>query len=142
MLDLLHWNTTLRMDVTTAARRTEETDRVHSQGLVALSVNGNHITEEGIGILRRAIKSNFWVLGLNIANNRIEKAGIDVLINSLRDNNALHAVLIGGNPGTPLYQSPSLLSYVYVVKYKCYTSFLMYMSNMRFLLEDRIDGYK
>jgi hypothetical protein len=50
MLDLLHWNTTLRMDVNTAAKRTEETDRVHSQGLVALSVNGNSITEEGIGM--------------------------------------------------------------------------------------------
>eukprot|EP00596_Hydrurales_sp_CCMP1899_P000353 CAMPEP_0119053064 /NCGR_PEP_ID=MMETSP1177-20130426/74171_1 /TAXON_ID=2985 /ORGANISM="Ochromonas sp, Strain CCMP1899" /LENGTH=941 /DNA_ID=CAMNT_0007032877 /DNA_START=124 /DNA_END=2949 /DNA_ORIENTATION=+ len=99
MLDLLHWNTTLRMDVNTAAKRTEETDRVHSQGLVALSVNGNSITEEGIGTLKRAIKSNFWVLGLNIANNKIEKSGIDILLHSLRDNNALHAVLIGGNPG-------------------------------------------
>jgi hypothetical protein len=49
--------------------------------------------------LKRAIKSNFWVLGLNIANNKIEKSGIDVLLHSLRDNNALHAVLIGGNPG-------------------------------------------
>jgi hypothetical protein len=65
MLDTLFWNTTLRYDPTAVSGTvaTEETDRVFSQGLVALSVNGNHITEKGIGALRRAIRNNHWFLG-------------------------------------------------------------------------------
>lgn len=37
--------------------------------------------------------------GLNIANNTIDHDGVDLLVRSLRDNNALHALLLGGNPG-------------------------------------------
>ena len=37
--------------------------------------------------------------GLNIANNTIDHDGVDLLVRSLRDNSALHALLLGGNPG-------------------------------------------
>ena len=37
--------------------------------------------------------------GLNIANNKIGREGISMLVRSLRNNDALHTVLLGGNPG-------------------------------------------
>jgi hypothetical protein len=72
---------------------------VFSQGLIALSVNGNEITGKGIGSLRMSVRNNHWFLGLNLANNRIEEDGIELLVRSLKHNSAMHAVLIGGNPG-------------------------------------------
>lgn len=68
MLDSLYWNATLRLDPTAistavAVKPTVETDLVCSQGLVALSLNGNCITDIGIGFVRRAVKSNHWILG-------------------------------------------------------------------------------
>jgi hypothetical protein len=39
------------------------------------------------------------ITGLNIANNKIGKEGITMLVRSLRNNDALHTVLLGGNPG-------------------------------------------
>ena len=36
---------------------------------------------------------------MNIANNSIEAEGVDSLVRSLQSNNALHALLLGGNPG-------------------------------------------
>jgi hypothetical protein len=68
MLDTLFWNTTLRSDPlavsgTAAAKRTQETNRVLSSGLVAISINGNNITKSGIDFIRRAISTNHWFLG-------------------------------------------------------------------------------
>ena len=39
------------------------------------------------------------MIGLNIANNTIDHDGVDLLVRSLKDNSALHALLLGGNPG-------------------------------------------
>jgi hypothetical protein len=68
MLDTLFWNTTLRSDPlavsgTAAAKRSQETNRVLSSGLVAISINGNNITKSGIDFIRRAISTNHWFLG-------------------------------------------------------------------------------
>lgn len=67
MLDSLYWNATLRLDlIARDAKPTVETDLVCCQGLVALSLNGNYITDIGMGFVRRAIKSNHWLLGEDI----------------------------------------------------------------------------
>ena len=67
-MDSLFWNTTLRSDYTTvpscvSAKEKEESDLVFSEGLVALSLMGNKISDQGVGFLRRAIHSNHWLLG-------------------------------------------------------------------------------
>lgn len=38
-------------------------------------------------------------VGLNIANNLIDHDGVELLVRSIRNNTALHAILLGGNPG-------------------------------------------
>lgn len=68
VLDSSFWNTTLRSDCTVIRsnvnkREKEESDLVFSQGLVALSLMGNKISDKGLGFLRRAIHSNHWLLG-------------------------------------------------------------------------------
>lgn len=68
MLDNLFWNTTLRSDALTmsensASRHSHETNLVLSSGLVALSVNGNKITNIGAEIIRKSIHKNHWLLG-------------------------------------------------------------------------------
>ena len=68
MLDNLFWNTTLRSDALTMsenspARHSHETNLVLSSGLVAVSVNGNKITNIGAEIIRKSIYKNHWLLG-------------------------------------------------------------------------------
>ena len=68
ILDTLFWNVTLRSHTTAistieTAKQSKESDFVFSEGLVALSLNGNNITEVGIGYLRSALHSNHWFLG-------------------------------------------------------------------------------
>ena len=68
MLDTMFWNATLKADPqslsgTAAAERTKQTNRVLSSGLVAISLNGNHITKNGLDILQKVIATNHWFLG-------------------------------------------------------------------------------
>lgn len=64
----MFWNVTLRSHTTAistieTAKQSEESDFVFSEGLVALSLNGNNITDIGIKYLRSAVHSNHWFLG-------------------------------------------------------------------------------
>jgi hypothetical protein len=64
----LFWNVTLRSHTTAistieTAKQSEESDFVFSEGLVALSLNGNNITDNGVKYLRSAVHSNHWFLG-------------------------------------------------------------------------------
>jgi len=88
-----------------------EVDLVFSAGLVALGLRGNLITEAGLGALRRAVRSNHWVIGVDVAFNQVSHDGLTLLVESLiqAENRAMHALLIDGNPG--YLPPPPLLTY-------------------------------
>ena len=77
-----------------------DVNTVYSSGLVAISINGNHLSENGLEAIFRGLKTNHWILALNIANNQVSSAGIvEYLLPSLRANNVLHTIVLAGNPG-------------------------------------------
>jgi len=77
-----------------------EVNAMYSGGLVAMSVNGNHFSAEGMEQVFRNLKHNHWLLGLNMANNDISEDCIkNSLVSSLMANNVLHTVVFAGNPG-------------------------------------------
>ena len=68
VMDTLFWDTSLRLypfmkSGILTAQQTDELDLVFSQGLIALSLNGNEITDSGLGFIRRALRCNHWILG-------------------------------------------------------------------------------
>lgn len=77
-----------------------EVEKMYSGGLVAVSINGNYFSDEGVELLFRNLKHNHWLLGLNLANNNISKDCVkNHLMPSLFANNVLHTLVIAGNPG-------------------------------------------
>ena len=77
-----------------------DVNTVYSSGLVAISINGNNLSDKGLEGVFRGLKTNHWILALNLANNQISSDGIvNYLLPSLRANNVLHAIVLAGNPG-------------------------------------------
>mmetsp|Transcript_33550 Transcript_33550/g.74730 ORF Transcript_33550/g.74730 Transcript_33550/m.74730 type:complete len:792 (-) Transcript_33550:180-2555(-) len=100
-LDSLYWNATLRVDP--SKRHTlwnaSEIDAVYRQGLVVLSLYGNRIEGRDMYQLTRVLRGNHWLLGLNLAENNIERESMLVLVEEMLHNTVMQAVLLKGNPG-------------------------------------------
>lgn len=100
--DSLYWAATLRMDTKASidmALRSNETAYVYSQGLVACSFFGNHLTGKNILLLAQLLRKSQWLLGINLAENQLNEAAIAVLVDELQHNNILQSVLLRNNPG-------------------------------------------
>ncbi len=90
---------------------------MYSHGLVALSLWGNKISGNGILILTRLLRRNNWLLGesvvfifvarfvlmvkigLNFAENMINEIQMAILVDELKNNSVLQAVVLRNNPG-------------------------------------------
>ncbi len=103
-MDQLYWNSTLRMDLdedgnTTPGLDANDLGGVYFSGLVMLDVSRNMFTGASMPALARIVKSNHWLLGLNLRGNNIDDEGFQKLYVALEENNALETLLIGINPG-------------------------------------------
>lgn len=93
------------------SRLEQETSQVYGQGLVALSLNGNFLTEKSVLPLCRVLRMNYWLLGLNLANNRLDAEAVEVFVESLRTNTIIQSVLLKNNPGFLESSKPMVLLY-------------------------------
>lgn len=108
-LDDLYWNATLRIDANSAKEHTggaealeereERTNFVYSCGLVALSLYDNLFTGSGLRALTRVLRNNNWLLGLNLARNRLDQEAITTIVEELVHNKVIQVVLLKDNPG-------------------------------------------
>eukprot|EP01031_Cornospumella_fuschlensis_P038655 gene38655-46991_t len=76
-----------------------EDKSVLGEGLVAISLRGNLLTGDNMQGLCSELKKAFWLLGLNLADNRLSAAAIEQLLGALRANEILQVLLMRGNPG-------------------------------------------
>lgn len=110
-MDSSYWNATLRLDPTdpnNAEQLREETMKVYSCGLIALSLWGNKITGSGILGVTRLLRKNCWLLGLNLAENQINELNMAILVDDLKTNRVLQAILLRNNPGLDAFQAKVL----------------------------------
>lgn len=103
-MDQLYWNSTLRMDsnedgLTFPGLDTDELSNVYCSGLVMLDISRNQFSSACMTTLARIIKSNHWLLGLNLRGNCIDAKGFENFYPSLEENSALETLLVGINPG-------------------------------------------
>jgi hypothetical protein len=87
----------------------KETDHVYGSGLLALSLSGNKLSGKGILSLTRVLRKNYWLLGLNLADNHLDADSLQTLVSCLQSNAILQTLLLKGNPGLPTsFVSPML----------------------------------
>ena len=63
-MDTGYWNATLRIDQSEGLMIRPETIPVLSSGLLALSLTGNKLTGSKLHLIGRALRHNYWLLGL------------------------------------------------------------------------------
>jgi len=103
-MDQLYWNSTLRMDSggelgSPGGSDVDDLSHVYYSGLVMLDLSRNAFSAECIARLAQILKSNHWLLGLNLRGNNIDATGLDALSKALEENTALEIILLGNNPG-------------------------------------------
>jgi len=65
--------------------------------LVDLDISKNHVSDAGLSILSRALKTNKSIRFLNMSNNKIREDGLNVLVEFLCENTLLEELSLGGN---------------------------------------------
>jgi len=103
-MDQLYWNSTLRMDsdgglASPAGSDADDLTHVYNSGLVMVDVSHNAFTGESMPRLAQTLKSNHWLLGLNLRGNNIDADGFESLYKAVVENTALETILVGDNPG-------------------------------------------
>lgn len=111
-LDSLFWNSQLRVNYVEVAAQDVD-NSVLGRGLVAVSLFGNLIEGENIDYLIKVLRDNYWLLGLNIADNKLSHTAVAVMMNDLlTSSNKMRAVLLKDNPGLQPYTAKSLCSFM------------------------------
>ena len=111
-MDSLFWNSQLRVNY--VGNAVQDVDNsVLGLGLVAVSLFGNLIEGENIDYLIKVLRDNYWLLGLNIADNKLSHTAVAVMMNDLlSSSNKMRAVLLKDNPGLQPYTAKSLSSFM------------------------------
>ena len=108
-MDSLFWNTQLRSNYAGVGVPDDVDQSVLGLGLVAVSLFGNRIEGENIEYLIKVLRDNYWLLGLNIAENKLCHTAVAVMMNDLlTSSNKMRAVLLKDNPGLQPYTAKSL----------------------------------
>ncbi|CAM9300286.1 unnamed protein product, partial [Scytosiphon promiscuus] len=72
--------------------------RISTAGCLAVDLSGNRLGDGGVHALARALQSDTWLLGLNLAHNEITDRGAALLSVCLHHNVTLCALVLDGNP--------------------------------------------
>lgn len=95
------WNQTLRASSQELSGKYvwNDKNRIHSTGLIAVSLKGNSITDKGLDLLAPYLVDNHWLLGLKLSNNQIQERSIITFIANMSVSCGLQVVLFDGNVG-------------------------------------------
>jgi hypothetical protein len=95
--DALFWNATLRTDpyLSDKQRIREDTQFVYSRSLVALSLFGNKIKGDDMASFNGIISNNYWLLGLNLAGNKISQENLDNFVDSVKKSKLFRRFFCG-----------------------------------------------
>ncbi|CAM9982817.1 unnamed protein product, partial [Hapterophycus canaliculatus] len=72
--------------------------RISTAGCLAVDLSGNRLGDGGVHALARALQSDTWLLGLNLAHNEVTDRGAALLSVCLNHNVTLCALVLDGNP--------------------------------------------
>lgn len=112
-MDSLYWNSALRVDTMSAASFEDYESSVLGRGLVGVSLYGNRLEGTNVSVLLKVLRDNYWLLGMNLAENSLWGEAIGLMMNDMLSNaNKMRVLLLRNNPGLQPYTAKALYSFM------------------------------